>query len=124
MVHLNSTLTKLNNPSLTKKASSEKTPENGDLEQQAVELPLSKQSPTPLTAEGNVLFPSQRGNLLAQQKAEQLGQLLLTHQHELHLEILRCICNFIQKNGTPIRLFKQADPIRDGSRKGSFFMTE
>ncbi len=89
MVHLNSTLTKLNNPSLTKKASSQRTPENGDLEQQAVELPTSKQSPTTLTAEGNVLFPSQRGNFLAQQKAEQLGQLLLTHQHERHLVILQ-----------------------------------
>ncbi|MBW4614787.1 MAG: bifunctional oligoribonuclease/PAP phosphatase NrnA [Desmonostoc vinosum HA7617-LM4] len=83
-MHLNPPVTQLKTLSLT----TEPNPEDAEIDKEPTELALTRPSLPLSTGEGGV-YSVQRGNSLANQKAEELQQTLLAHRHERQLLILQ-----------------------------------
>ncbi|MBH8577743.1 bifunctional oligoribonuclease/PAP phosphatase NrnA [Nostocaceae cyanobacterium CENA369] len=64
-------------------------PEDGEIDKEVVEMPLTKPSLPASTGDGVGIYLGQRSNSLASQKSEELRKTFLAHQHERHLIILQ-----------------------------------
>ncbi|MBU7583919.1 MAG: bifunctional oligoribonuclease/PAP phosphatase NrnA [Nostoc sp. TH1S01] len=84
-MQLNSSLKQSESFSLT----TEPNPEDAEVDQEVVELPLNRPSLPASTSDGMSVYLGQRNNSLAFQKAEELQKTLLAHRHERQLIILQ-----------------------------------
>ncbi|RCJ41229.1 exopolyphosphatase-like protein [Nostoc minutum NIES-26] len=64
-------------------------PEDGEIDKEALEMPLNRPSLPASTGDGVGIYLGQRSNSLAFQKSEELQKTFLAHQHERHLIILQ-----------------------------------
>jgi nanoRNase/pAp phosphatase (c-di-AMP/oligoRNAs hydrolase) len=84
-MQFNSSLTQFESLPLT----TERTPDDADVDNEPAEIPLSKQSVEELTSEAGSSSSGQRWISLPHQKSEELRQTLLSHRHERHLVLLQ-----------------------------------
>ncbi|BBD58260.1 phosphoesterase RecJ domain-containing protein [Nostoc sp. HK-01] len=84
-MQLNSSLKQSESFSLT----TEPSPEDAEVDQEVVELPLNRPSLPASTSDGVSVYLGQRNNSLTFQKAEELQKTLLAHRHERQLIILQ-----------------------------------
>ncbi|WP_017319176.1 DHH family phosphoesterase [Mastigocladopsis repens] len=82
-MHFNSSLTQIESLPLT----SDLTPDDGEIDKDSVEIPLTRHSVTALATDGNSL--GQRNNSLVNQKSEELHNTFLAHKQERQLVILQ-----------------------------------
>src|SRR5689334_19034022 len=84
-MQLNSSLKQSESFSLT----TEPNPEDAEVEQEVLEVPLNRPSLPASTSDGVSVYLGQRNNSIAFQKAEELQKTLLAHRHERQLIILQ-----------------------------------
>lgn len=84
-MQFNSSLTQFESLPLT----TERTPDDADVDNEPAEIPSAKQSVEELTSEAGSSSRGQRWISLPPQKSEELRQTLLSHKHERHLVLLQ-----------------------------------